>query len=251
MSCPSTLLALHRLFGLSATHRHDQMHCPRSLYDALAPSLQRCSSMEEAASLIARVAERGELAALAQASRAAGVAPQVRSRPPSALLAELQQHTAGQAREQGERRQQQQGRQGPGGRVQARLQAEQERQRQGQRQRQDRQGDQRQQPQDRRQQEGRQQQQAGGRGAAAAAAAGGPGVVASGRHPVGQQLGQQPSSSSWKRGDIWLDEGRWTVRVARNGRQVTLYKRVKKKKQWINEQAGGHIPVSSMVGGEC
>lgn len=245
MSCPSTLLALHRLFGLSATHRHDQMHCPRSLYDALAPSLQRCSSMEEAASLITRVAERGELAALAQASRAAGVAPQVRSRPPSALLAELQQHTAGQAREQGERRQQQQGRQGPGGRVQARLQAEQERQRQGQRQRQDRQGDQRQQPQDRRQQEGRQQQQAGGRGAAAAAAGGGLGL-----HPAGQRLGQRPSSSK-KPADFWLDEGRWTVRVARNGRQVTLYKRVKKKKQWINEQAGGHIPVSSMVGGEC
>ena len=171
------------------------------------------------------------------------MAPQVRSRPPSARLAELQQRTAGQAREQGEHgQQQQQGQQGRGERVQARRQGEQERQRQQQRQ--DRQQGERRQHQERRQQEGRQQQQAGGRGAAAAAAGGGLGL-----HPAGQRLGQRPSSSK-KPADIWLDEGRWTVRVARNGRQVTLYKRVKKKKQWINEQAGGHIPVSSMVGGE-
>ncbi|PRW58808.1 pilus assembly [Chlorella sorokiniana] len=97
------LLAKERLFGLHATKRHDQLHFERSTYEALQPDLRQCSDMQSAASLITRLAERGELSDLARASAAAGLAPQVPSRPPSALLGELEQGQQ-QQRQLGQRR---------------------------------------------------------------------------------------------------------------------------------------------------
>lgn len=123
------------------------MQFPRHLYAHLEGDLQRCRRLHEAASLITRLAERQELAEVAQASAAARLEPQVASRPPSALLGELEGHAE-------EQQQQQQGQQGRG--------------RQGREaQQQGRRADSQQRP-DSQQRQGRQQH--GGAAAAAAAA---------------------------------------------------------------------------------
>lgn len=78
-----------RLYGLSSL-RYDKLHFPRSVYAGLTADLQRCSDMQQAAALINRLGERGELTELAQASAAAGLTPQARRPPPSALMGELE-----------------------------------------------------------------------------------------------------------------------------------------------------------------
>lgn len=218
------------------------MHFQQQLYARLLPDVQRCRTMEEAASLITRLAERDELADLARASQAARMAPQAVSRPHSALMGELEERAAVQQEPQGRQQPQQQG--------QPRRDEQAWGQQQARQQRQDRQRDERQQRQQGRQREQRQPLPSGRQAAAAAGAAAAraaphqPGSV-----NVGEQLTQQRSSRATHGNAAALEEGNWVVVVSTRRREVTLHRWIEKQPGvWNREQSCNPIAVAGMVG---